>query len=162
MIKVTTITTRVTTIITTTRTLAELDSKMQYFAAMHDCSCLFTDKLQSSSLWNESQTVWPKSWSTRAKGSSWPGVWSFFEPVTSLYLHTGRGGSRAEPSRLVRSSSSQLETRVIWLTLTRRWHSSHSSTFHEFRHLLSIYKSSELSSTSRTKAPRFLSSYSLT
>ena len=40
MIKVTT--TRVTTMITTTmKTIAELDSKMQYFAAMHDCSCLF-------------------------------------------------------------------------------------------------------------------------
>ena len=45
MIKVTTITTRVTTMITTTtRTLAELDSKMQYFAAMHDCSCLLKNK----------------------------------------------------------------------------------------------------------------------
>ena len=44
MIKVTTttMTTRVTTMITTTtKTLAELFSKMQYFAAMHDCSCLF-------------------------------------------------------------------------------------------------------------------------
>ena len=42
MIKVTTttMTTRATTMITTTNKLAELDSKMQYFAAMHDCSCL--------------------------------------------------------------------------------------------------------------------------
>ena len=40
MIKVTTatMTTRVTTMIrTTTKTIAELDSKVQYFAAMHAC-----------------------------------------------------------------------------------------------------------------------------
>ena len=37
----TTMTTKVTTMITTTKkTLAELNSKMQYFAAMHECSTL--------------------------------------------------------------------------------------------------------------------------
>ena len=42
MIKATTtMTARVTAIITTTtKTLSELDSKMQDFAAMNDCSCL--------------------------------------------------------------------------------------------------------------------------
>ena len=51
MINVTTITTRVTTMITTTtRTLAELDCKMQYFAAMHDCSCLFLFQLWSGTM----------------------------------------------------------------------------------------------------------------
>ena len=43
MTKVTTkaMTTKVTTMITTTiKRLAELNSKMQYFAAMHDCSTL--------------------------------------------------------------------------------------------------------------------------
>ena len=50
MIKVTTTTmaTKVTTMITTTtKILAELDCKMQYFAAMHDCSCLFIYFLNS-------------------------------------------------------------------------------------------------------------------
>ncbi len=41
-VRTTTMTIIVTTIITTTtETLAELDSKMQYFAAMHNCSRLF-------------------------------------------------------------------------------------------------------------------------
>ena len=36
-------TTRVTTMITTTKkTLNEFDSKMQYFVALHVCSCLFS------------------------------------------------------------------------------------------------------------------------
>ena len=44
MIKVTTTMTTRVTIIIITKTLAKLDSKMQYFPAMHNCSCLFFTK----------------------------------------------------------------------------------------------------------------------